>query len=304
MAAKPFSEIGKDAIAAKGWLQSYKWLLLRRFSQIAVMVLFLLGPLAGIWIIKGNLSSSLLLDAVPMTEPVVFLQMLAAGLMPAADAIIGVAIVAVFYFLVGGRVFCSWVCPVNIVTDAAHWLRERLGIRGGARFSRNLRYWMLAMVVGLSAVTGTMAYEMFNPVSIMHRGIIFGVGFAWTVVIAIFLFDFLVSKRGWCTHLCPMGGLYSLLGKFSPLRVRADKRQACNDCMDCFAVCPEPQVIKPALKGAEKGIGPVIVASECTNCGRCIDVCSEDVFKFGTRFKNGSIQVEKILSEKESAQQV
>jgi ferredoxin-type protein NapH len=53
--------------------------------------------------------------------------------------------------------------------------------------------------------------------------------------------------------------------------------------MDCFEVCPEEQVIRPALKGADKGIGPVILSSQCTNCGRCIDVCAEDVFHFGLR---------------------
>jgi ferredoxin-type protein NapH len=60
--------------------------------------------------------------------------------------------------------------------------------------------------------------------------------------------------------------------------------------MDCFEVCPEPQVIRPALKGAAKdgkaGVGPVILSSACTNCGRCIDVCSKDVFRFGSRFNN------------------
>jgi ferredoxin-type protein NapH len=54
--------------------------------------------------------------------------------------------------------------------------------------------------------------------------------------------------------------------------------------MDCFAVCPEPQVIRPALKGAGQGIAPVILSPSCTNCGRCIDVCSQDVFRFGLRF--------------------
>jgi ferredoxin-type protein NapH len=53
--------------------------------------------------------------------------------------------------------------------------------------------------------------------------------------------------------------------------------------MDCFAVCPEPQVIRPALKGEAKGVGPVILAPACTNCGRCIDVCAKDVFRFGLR---------------------
>ena len=282
------ADIGKEAIKTKGWLAAHKWLILRRLSQMGVLLLFLLGPLAGVWLIKGNLSSSVLLDVVPMTEPFVFLQVLAAGLVPAVDAVVGVAIVAGFYLLVGGRVFCSWVCPVNLITDAAYWLRERLGLRGGVRFSRNLRFWMLGLVLLLAALTGAMAYEMVNPVSILHRGIIFGMGFAWALVIAIFLFDLLVAKRGWCSHLCPMGGLYSLIGHFSPLRVRADRREACDDCMECFAVCPEPQVIKPALQGAGKGIGPVIVAGECTNCGRCIDVCGKDVFNFGLRFDNQS----------------
>jgi ferredoxin-type protein NapH len=56
--------------------------------------------------------------------------------------------------------------------------------------------------------------------------------------------------------------------------------------MDCFAICPEPQVIKPALKGAADGAGPVILDINCTNCGRCIDVCSKDVFRFDLRFHN------------------
>ena len=64
----------------------------------------------------------------------------------------------------------------------------------------------------------------------------------------------------------------------------ASKREACNNCLDCFAVCPEQQVIRMPLKGADKGVGPLILSSDCSNCGRCIDVCSKDVFTFGTRF--------------------
>ena len=46
-------------------------------------------------------------------------------------------------------------------------------------------------------------------------------------------------------------------------------------------VCPEPQVITPALKGSGT---PVITSGDCTNCGRCIDVCPDDVFRFSHRF--------------------
>ena len=37
------------------------------------------------------------------------------------------------------------------------------------------------------------------------------------------------------------------------------------------------------LKG-KVGAGPVITAPECTNCGRCIDVCGPDVFRFTHRW--------------------
>lgn len=275
-----------DALAAKGWFGANKWLLARRASQLLILALFLLGPLAGIWIVKGNLSYSLTLDTLPLADPFVLLQSLATGHVPEKMALVGVAIVAAFYFLVGGRVYCSWVCPVNMVTDSAAWLRQRLGIKGGARIARSTRYWMLAMTLLLATATGAIAWELVNPVSMLHRGLIFGFGAAWAVVLAVFLFDLFVASRGWCAHVCPMGAFYSLLGKRSVVRVSAAKRDACNDCMDCYAVCPEPQVIPPALKGAGKGAGPVILSASCTNCGRCIDVCSKDVFKFGTRFNN------------------
>jgi ferredoxin-type protein NapH len=285
---KEFRRPGVEAAGSKGWLLANKWLLARRSSQLSILALFLLGPWFGIWIVKGNLSSSLVLEVLPLTDPYILLQSLLAGHAPEATAITGALIVLVFYLLVAGRVYCSWVCPVNIVTDAAHWLRERLGIVGASRISRNTRYWVLGATSLLALLTGSLVWELLNPVSMLHRGLIFGMGLAWSLIAAVFLLDFLVSRRAWCGHLCPMGAFYSLLATRSLLRVRAEYREQCNDCMDCFVVCPEPQVIRPALKGAEKGIGPVISSPNCTNCGRCIDVCSKDVFRFGSRFNNRS----------------
>ncbi|GAB4446935.1 MAG: quinol dehydrogenase ferredoxin subunit NapH [Rhodocyclaceae bacterium] len=271
---------GADAVAARGWLAAHKWLVARRVSQVGILALFLAGPWLGLWIVKGNLNFSYTLNLLPLTDPYVLVQSLAAQQLPASRALIGAGIVAAFYLLVGGRVYCSWVCPVNMVTDAAAWLRTRFGIKGGAQVSRRARYWILAMTLVVAAVTGSIAWELVNPVSMFHRGLIFGIGAAWTVVAAVFLLDLFVMKNGWCGHLCPVGAFYSLLGRVSPLRVSALGRSQCNDCMDCFAVCPEPQVIRPALKGIA-GTPPVILAANCTNCGRCIDVCSRDVFSFG-----------------------
>lgn len=277
---------GAEAVEVKGWLRAHKWLILRRVSQLGILGIFLLGPLAGLWIVKGNLNFSYTLDFLPLTDPYVALQAAVTGHFPERLGLIGLAIVIAFYLLVGGRVYCSWVCPVNLVTDAAGWLRGRMGIKGSVHLSRNSRYWILGMTLLGSAATGVVLWELINPVSMLHRGLIFGLGAAWAIVLFVFLFDLFVMSRGWCGHLCPVGAFYSIIGRWSPLRVAAPMRSACNDCMDCFEVCPEPQVIRPALKGEAKGIGPVILAPNCTNCGRCIDVCSKDVFTFGLRFHN------------------
>lgn len=277
-----------EVVASKGWLGAYKWLLLRRITQLSFLGLFLLGPWFGIWIVKGNLASSLTLDVLPLTDPYVLLQSLFAGHTLEKTAFIGALIVFVFYLLIGGRMYCSWVCPLNIVTDAAASLRERLKIKGGTQFSRATRYWLFGMTLIVAWLTGTMAWELLNPVSMVYRGFIFGMGLAYAIILAIFLFDLLISHRGWCSHLCPVGAFYSLLGPFSLVRVSASKRQDCDNCLDCFRVCPEPQVIKPALKGAEQSIGPVILSPNCTNCGQCIDVCTKNVFKVSTRFHNNS----------------
>ncbi len=283
MNARASISVGRDAIDAKGWLGAHRFLILRRLSQLFFLGLFLLGPWMGIWWVKGNLSGSLTFDVLPLTDPFVFAQSLAAGHWPEMTVALGALIVVAAYALVGGRVYCSWVCPINPVTDLAHWLHIRLGMPKGWQPKPATRHWVMVAALAASAATGTIAWELVNPVSMVFRGLVFGLGFAWAFVLAIFLFDVVVSRRGWCSHLCPVGAAYGVVGKASLLRVTASNRQACNDCMDCYAVCPEMHVISPALNGSDEA-SPIIINSDCTNCGRCIDVCATDVYAFTHRF--------------------
>jgi len=283
MSAKTRLPVGQEARRVKGWFGAHRFLVLRRLSQAFFLGLFLLGPWFGIWWVAGTLAGSRTFDILPLTDPLVLLQGLAAGHLPELTALIGAVIVLAVYALIGGRVYCSWVCPINPVTDAAHWLHDRLGLQKGWQPKRSTRLWVLGMALAVSALTGTIAWELVNPVTILHRGLIFGMGFAWAVVAAVFLFDLLVSRRGWCSHICPVGAFYGLVGTKSVLRVSAANRSACDDCMDCYAVCPENHVISPALKG-KPGETPVILSPDCTNCGRCVDVCAVDVFAFTHRF--------------------
>ena len=100
--------------------------------------------------------------------------------------------------------------------------------------------------------------------------------------VMIFLFDLLAVENGWCGHLCPVGAFYSLLNRFSLIKVDAINREKCTDCLDCFDVCPEPEILKGPVYGKNKNLTTLVKDISCTNCGRCIDVCAEDVFVIST----------------------
>ncbi|MDC7788504.1 quinol dehydrogenase ferredoxin subunit NapH [Rhodoplanes sp. TEM] len=274
---------GREAWALHGWWTAHKYLILRRLTQLGVLALFLSGPLAGVWIAKGTLAASLTFDALPLTDPFVVLQSLAARHWPETTALTGVAIVAGFYLVFGGRTFCAWVCPVNPVTDLAAWMRRRLGVEKGFSMRRETRWLVALAVLAAAAATGTVAWEMINPVTLIYRAALFGTLAGLAVVVAVFVFDLVVARDGWCGHVCPIGTAYALIGKATLLRVSARGRARCDDCLDCFAVCPESHVIAPALRGRD-GAGPVIASGDCTACGRCVDVCPERVFAFTHRF--------------------
>lgn len=289
--ARPYLE----ARAQKGLWASSRYLVLRRISQLFFLALFLSGPLFGIWIAKGTLASSMTLGVLPLNDPFIFLQSLAARHWPEGVAIVGSGIVLGAYLLFGGRSYCAWVCPVNPVTDLAAWLRRRLGITFTAKIRPELRLYFVGAVLVASAVSGSVAWELINPVTALHRALVFGLWFGAGSTVAIFLFDLLVAKQGWCGHLCPVGAFYGQIGKVALLRVAADNRAACNDCMDCFAVCPEPHVISPALNGERLGLGPVITSGDCTLCGACIDVCSKRVFNLSLRTRNGAVSTDSAI---------
>lgn len=268
------------AATRRGWLFAHRMWLARRLSQSLVLLIFLTGPWFGIWIARGNFASSEILDVLPLADPFIFVQSLLALHTPILVAVIGVATVVAFYTFVGGRAYCSWVCPVNIVTDTAYWLREKLGLTRDRKLDRRTRIWILAGALVASFVSGTIAWEFLNPVSLLQRGIIFGIGAGWGIIAAVFMLDLFVTRRGWCSHLCPVGAFYGMIGSLSLVRVSAINRVACTDCGACFKACPEPHIITPALKGTGTHL---ILSGDCTNCGACIDSCYIDVFEYGNR---------------------
>lgn len=278
MAKHLAKDAGKAAIQNLGWWKAHRFLILRRISQFSIIALFMAGPTWGVF--KGNLSSSTLFDVIPFTDPLLLLQTIAAGHLPEFTAILGALIVVALYAVIAPRAFCAWVCPLNIVTDLAAWLRRKLNLKASYSWPKSLRYWLIPLLLIGSAISGSALWVWIDPVSALHRGLIFGMGAGWMLIVLVFLLDLLLVEHGWCGHLCPLGATYGIIGKQSIMRVTATERNACTKCMDCFNVCPEPQVLREPLKDGDIRV----MDPDCISCGRCIDVCSEKVFEFKTRY--------------------
>lgn len=262
------------------WLYKHRFLILRRISQFSLIFLYGAANWWGFKFLQGDLGSSMLLKKVPLADPYAVLQASAAGAIMGVNALVGAGIVLFFYAFIGGRAFCSYVCPVNLVTDLANLLRRVLRFDEVERkiwVSRNVRYWILAMSIILSAILGISAFELISPIGILNRGLIYGVGFGAAVIAGVFLFDLFALKNGFCGHICPTGGFYSLVGKFNIIRV-AHNQKKCTLCMKCVNICPERQVLSMIGKKSE-----YVNGGECTNCGRCVEVCDDDALGFHLR---------------------
>ncbi|EJG0968892.1 quinol dehydrogenase ferredoxin subunit NapH [Vibrio parahaemolyticus] len=277
MAKNLAQNAGKEAIEKLGWWRAHRFLVLRRLCQLTIIALFMVGPTLGI--LTGNLSSSMLFDTVPLSDPLIVLQALATGHIPEFNALLGVVIVSVFYAILAPRAFCAWVCPLNIVTDLAAWLRRKLNIKASYRWSPAIRYWLIPVLMLGSALSGAILWTWLDPVAALHRGLVFGMGAGWVLIALVFVLDLLLVEHGWCGHLCPLGATYGVIGRKSLLRVTAVRREDCTKCMDCFYVCPEPEVLRQPLKEGDRRV----MEQNCISCGRCLDVCPEHVFEFKNR---------------------
>ncbi len=247
-----------------------RYLILRRISQLSILLLFAGSNYFGWKILTGTLSSARVFETFYLTDPHAILQMLLTDYVAGTDALIGATIVFVFYALIGGRSFCAWVCPVNIITDTAIWLRKIFKLNSlnmKLSITRKTRYLILLLGLILSVITSVAAFETFNPITIIQRSVVFGIGTGLSVAIMILLLDTFILKNAWCRHLCPLGAFYSIISKIHIIRIYHNTEK-CTNCNNCFNVCPEKQIL--GIIGQKNGI---IASGECTVCGRCIEKC-------------------------------
>lgn len=251
-----------------------KYLIARRVVQVGILALFSFK--ATDFILKGNLSSSKLFDTIPLSDPFAVLQVFLASWSIDFTALLGALILFFIFALLLGRVFCSWVCPVNLITDFAALIRNKMGFKN-AKFlilPKNLRYFVLALVLILSFVLSMPVFENFSYIAIVHRGIIFATSSWLFVAFILFCIDTFLSPRAVCSHFCPLGAFYALISRFALLKIKHNSDK-CTKCYKCIGICPEKQVLSMIGKESLS-----VKSGECIRCGRCIEVCNDDALNF------------------------
>jgi len=250
-----------------------RWTIGRRVVQCAVVGL-LLTPLWSRTVFEGTLSAASLFG-LQLSDPLATLQVLLLTGSLTGSLLVGTAIVLVFYGLLGGRVFCGWICPVHLLTDLADllpWTRRL------PRWPLSGKLAALVVVLLLSLVFGVPAFETLSPIGIATRALTFGAGASLLVLLLIVLAEGVLVRRVWCRSLCPLGGFYGLLGRLGLLAV-AYVPARCTHCGLCRKVCFVPEVLDPALAGSELWVHD----GDCSRCGACVGACPEKALAYGLR---------------------
>ncbi len=258
---------------------------------ISIHLLFFLSFAIDIQTLEGTLNGSRFLG-FHLIDPFTTIQMYLATYHMPINIVIGTATIVIFYLLIGGRTYCSWVCPYGILSEVGEKLHNTLvnkKIIKDRKFDPRVRHIFWVMFVVMAFTSGYLVFETFNIVGILSRFIAYGWSLALVWVLIVFLIEVFYSRRAWCTYLCPIGTTYGYLGKVGGLRIQWNDN--CDHCMVCHDVCFESQVLeltkaKYDKQREEKGIKEqYVTGADCTLCGRCIDVCHSDALKFDFRLK-------------------
>lgn len=272
----------KEAIADERANQkaSHKWRILRWLSIFIVNGLFILSYRLDLQLVEGALTASRVLG-FHFADLNSSLQLMLAHKHVVLNLVIGVTTVLLIYALIGGRNFCSWVCPYHFLSELAEMLHLKLAGKRWAKdreLDRRLRLAMFAVFALLAFVTGYPVFEWISPVGILSRALTYGVvlGLAW--VAALLVVEIFWSRRFWCRYVCPVGLGYGLAGAVAPVRVMYDASQCLHEGK-CRQVCLVPHVLDMTKLGYARDVRTPIGA-DCTRCAMCIDVCPTGALTF------------------------
>ena len=171
---------------------------------------------------------------------------------------------SVFY----GRVYCGYLCPQMIFSEASVALESRLQRwavkRGHPKAVGRAAFY--AVVGAASVALGLVFVAYFVDPRDAFSG---AAAASWAVVAALTFLDFTLVRQRFCTTVCPYGYLQGLIGDDKTLLVHyRDEASDCIDCKKCVRVCPMDIDIRKS---------PFQI--ECIHCAECVDACGDIMAK-------------------------
>ncbi len=256
------------------------WLKRRWAVLIGVQLLFVISYRLDVQLVEGSLTGSRFLG-FHLIDLNAALQLMLAHKHLIVNLFIGTATIGLVWAVLGGRTFCSWVCPYHLLAEWAERLHLFLASKKLVKdhpLHRGLRTGLWAVFALLAYGTGYTVYETISPTGILSRALIYGPGVALGWVASLLAFEVLYSRRAFCRYLCPIGMTYGVVGTFSAVKVTYDLAK-CQHELECRKVCLVPHVLDHVMKGrATKE--HLDVGADCTRCGRCLDVCPTGALTF------------------------
>lgn len=239
----------------------------RRACQTAALLLLILVPLinrAGhVWIQGGY--QSLGVGPLWFISPLEGLETMLTARAVHPGLAVGLAVPVIAAVLLG-RVFCSWVCPVNTLQVWSDALLRRSGSQDRVKVPARLIGAVLVVHLVLVAALRIPLFSIGSPPGLVGRELanvlLFGAPGLGGVVVGAVLVLNLFTRRLFCRGLCPLGGLLAFLGRGRVLGIRHEGVTGVA-CRRCDRACPLG--LEPSRGGG--------AAARCWNCGRCADVC-------------------------------
>jgi len=176
----------------------------------------------------------------------------------------GIALVLALLF---GPVICGWVCPFGS-------FQEWLGALGRILFRRKyntfvpakldkvlryLRYLVLVWVIYMTAVTGKLIFQDYDPYFTLFNLWTGEVAVTGYIALALVVVLSLFVERPFCKYACPYG---AFLGIFNLFRIFGIRRNAptCISCKACDKACPMNIQVSTAK---------VVRDHQCISCLEC-----------------------------------
>ncbi len=170
-----------------------------------------------------------------------------------------------FAFLFG-RAFCGNICPFGFVQELLGKIsKKKLHIAPkNDRVLRYFKYVVLALITIMAWITATIWISPYDPwtafAHIWSEELFAENGIGFVILLVIVGLSIFID-RFFCKYLCPAGGVYGVISKISPTKI---KREPCCGCGQCSATCP--MNIDVCRKN-------IINSAECITCGQCVTAC-------------------------------